>query len=268
MSCGNSTNTNKCCSAGVEDIERSLILIGAKTSELTTLQTTNLYTGYECKECEDINSDLDKLALYSTTLEEEHRRIINTGKGCIECDNLQKIIEKVVGLTGNSCSDVYSNHTEDVSGQNEWIINNNRCYSVNEWERASFDYCRNLRLDISAEYTTDELCNLSLEIEQGNISKELTLMAKAYTKAKELDLELSKEVKSSDVKLDLHRELLERNVSINLIREAERLGVRLKIERDEVCIETDLITCKLEKLAAEPKCNLTLEKLMSDYGKP
>lgn len=229
--------------------------------------------GYSCdKKAEDKSKTLKK---YLDILEDENRKINLGGKGCLDCNNMQSLAEKVRGLTSTcdiECRKDLVLRTKEEE-KNKWITENPYCVSRERWEKLSYAICDMFDFDIDIIETTkdcsldlnvmsvSEVCDLTFEIVRKLIPCDIIVAISTYQKMCDLDFKINRTLKecdldfkilSEEVECDLdiksYRRLIECNLSFNIIKTIYENGCSISVG-DKIELVTPMNRYIIDKLS-------------------
>lgn len=270
----------------IKDNTNTLNSIYLKSCEYADKYIRQKKYGYECEsnfieKCKKLNS-------YLNILEKENIKSLLGSKGCLSCESLQSLIEKVIGITGKNCEGGFTTIDIDESEKDQWVLDNFKCVSYEDWEKASYKYCDDLELKLYIE--PEEVCKLTLDIKSNVIKADIFLAAKAFGNVKKYNLKLNRteeeckldfKLLHSKVKCDIdlktYIDLIECNLSFDIIRTVYENNLELKVKtiknKKDVYLKTALVEIpfdtlytsveNIERKVGETK--QTLENLLSDY---
>ena len=257
------------CSAKIE--ESLLQDISSKLLSLAEQKCAIEDYGYECDSLNNINKDVEKLSTYLEVVESENKKIKQGASPCLECEELQILIEKIIEKTGVSCEGYYELIEVDSSQEDAWKEINPFCQSYEDWQEASFEFCKDIELDIVAEkrctadleveFSSKDADNLYLDVHRGYIGEEVFDAATKYKNNIQLDIELSdKEIQveldiirketGKDIELLLYKSLVEDfSADLQIVKSVYKHNAELIIKKNKVYIKTPSLICEFEKLA-------------------
>jgi len=228
-----------CCICYNPELDKLIYECKHKLDELSESVIRSLYYGYACD-----NKAEGKIKLinnYITVLEEENRKTTLGGKPCLDCNNLQKLAEKVRQLT-HTCDIEYRKDLEvDKSGLDAWLLKYPQCVSYEKWERLAYKICGLLNLDIEVKkvdcdidldvFSTEQICNLAFDITRKIIPCDVMIAISIYKQACDLDLKITRTEKECKIDFDIlhskvncdldfeaYKKLVDCNLSFDIIK--------------------------------------------------
>ena len=278
----NKDNNDNCCSDS--DLKQDITAGYAKLCEYADKLIREKRFGHKCEE--DICGKVEKLTGLIEVLESENKKRLQGHQPCLNCNSLQTLREQIISIVGVNCGLGYTDCEIDESGKEEWTLNNPRCASFEDWEKASYWFCD--KLDLRLKIPAEEVCNLTLALKKEIISADILLVAKVIDQVNKLELKVSRSIDECKIdfkllhskvecNLDLktYIKLIENNISFDLIRTVYENNLELKLSTEDVPqIKTplgDFAICDISPdmdSAKEFGINptKTIEDLMGDYN--
>lgn len=246
---------------------------------------------------------LELLNSYLKILQDENLNISLGGKGCLNCNDLQKLAEKTRQITTNCSTSSRKDQIVDDSKEAEWISKNPYCVSREKWEELAYRVCGDLRLELVA---VQDVCDITFELIRKLIPCDLMVSIAVYKQQCDLGLKIKRteeecdldfEILSSETKCDIdlktYKTLVEKNFSYDIIRNVYEHGCTLELnDEGEGDVEIHLVTplrkypiknlrfSKIPEISNLSKYNIDIsgseyiknpnkfiDKLKQDYGK-
>ena len=274
----NTNNNNNCCPDA--DLQQDLISGYTKLCELGDKLIREKRYGHKCEE--DICEKTEELTGIIETLESETKKRLQGVQTCLNCTALQSLRERLTSITGINCGLGYTVCDVDESEKEAWVIKNPRCASYEDWQAASYWFCRELKLDTTLE--VEKVCNITLAITKDVICDVVLLAVNTALESKKLDLRVKRSVDECKIDFKLlhtevdcnltlktYLELIDHNISFDVIRTVYENNLELKVDRKEVKLVTLLGDFALEELELDTSClgieelEKIKEKLSCDY---
>jgi len=193
-------------------------------------------------------SKIDKLESYLKLIEDEKLNINFGGKGCLDCDKLQSISEKIRRITATCEKSIRKNLFVDNSMEEKWIAQNPYCVAREKWEELAYRVCAEFKIDIES---IEEKCDITFEIVRSLIPCDLMVSLSVYEEVCDLKLEINRteeeckidfELLKSEVECDLnfrtYKTLIENNFSYDIIKNIYENGCTIVVDDSEIRIHT------------------------------
>lgn len=248
------TCKKKCCVCYNPELDELIYQSKVKLEQLSDNRIKVLYYGYSCDKTAE--EKIKTLSNYIHVLEDENRKILLGGKECLNCDNLQRLAEKVRGLTASCDIDERRDLMVDKSGVDAWLVKYPFCASYEKWEKFAYRVCGILNIQVHAEkvecdvdfeiFSKEQVCNLAFDITREQIPCDIIMALSVYRQACDLDFTIKRNLQEckvdfkllhSEVDCDLdfktYRKLIECNLSYDVIRTVYENGCSFTIGEGE-----------------------------------
>lgn len=265
---GSSKELN-CCLCYNPELDKLIYESKNKLEELSGNMVKSLYYGYTCdKKAEEQIKILDN---YIRVLEDENRKVVLGGKECLDCNNLQKLAEKVRKLTYVCDIDLRKDLTVDRSGVDAWLMEFPHCASYEKWERLAYRVCSAFSLEVFVEkidcdvdlevFSSEELCNLAFDISREQIPCDIMVALSVYSQACDLDFKINRteeeckidfKLLHNEVDCDLdfkaYQRLIDCNLSFDIIKTVYENGCSFTVG-DPIELVSPLNSYTLDKFS-------------------
>ena len=207
---------------------------------------------------------IDKLQTYRYYLEQEQRKLMMGGEGCLSSDELQLLYEKIKSITAN-CEEFETRPDLiiDSSGVDVWIALNPYCVAREKWEYLAYDILCDLSLDVQI-LKEEYLCDITTDIITEIIPCDLVVMFDIYNKNCELGFTPTIDIKkcvlnyealmtnkdcelglslhlsemTQELEFDVYAEFMNQGLSPVMVESIYAKGLSLSIDNEELYIHT------------------------------
>lgn len=262
------TAQKKCCVCYNPELDELIYQSKEKLEDLSEQKVKSLFYGFSCdKKAEDKIKILNN---YIKVLEDENRRIVLGGEPCLNCDNLQRLAEKVRVLVISCDLEMRRDLTVDNSNFDAWVAQNPTCVAYETWERLAYRVCGLLNIEVKIleeitcdvdfkVFTEEQVCNLAFEVSRSIIPCDVMVALSVHRQACDLNFKINRteeeckidfKILSTEVECDLdykmYRRLIECNLSYDIIRTVYENDCTFNVG-DPVQLVTPLNTYDIDK---------------------
>lgn len=267
-------NLSKCCSCFNPEFNDLISRIETTINGLSSDVTKARLYGFSCDK-QAIEKIEVLISLYHV-LVEENRNILLGGKPCLDCDDFQRLAEKVRKLTKAKSTDSLQ---IDRSNENVWVAQNPTCVSMERWQSFCNKLLCDLKLDVKAKriredcfdlkMSTDKnVCDFTFEIVRNLIPCDVVLAVSAYKqvcdlglkvcRTKEeckLDFEILKSETNCNLDFKTYATLVDCNLSFDVIKTIYENGCEITFDPEVTILEVDCDTCVDPIILTAPPIN-------------
>lgn len=283
------------CACSMVDLDK--LILESKVAEVKFGEAlkSKIYHDWTCDV--DAEKKIKRLQTYRRHLEDEFHCLLLGGKGCLNCDELQFLYERVKKLTA-TCDIAEQRPDIQVTKGNlkAWIAANPYCVAREKWEYLVYDILCDLELEVEIIDKT-VACDIVADICANEIPCDIVVAASVCQRKCDLDVKVCAEArercnldfeamvcsKKCDIGLDLHvcklgceltadycARLIDCNLSMDVISCVYQNGCCLSIEDPciegvvpEVFIHTENKQYPISTLRAQDIPNV---QILSKYG--
>lgn len=191
---------------------------------------------------------LRNLHQYRRILNDEFINIELGGKGCLSCNQLQSLAERIRTITVSCDRQSKQDLTIDKSNVTKWISKNPNCVAREKWEELAYMVCGEFKLDI---ISTEVKCDITFDIVKKLIPCDLMVVLSAREEVCNIDLKISRteeeckldfellsEKVNCDLTFDTYKTLIENNFSYDMIESIYENGCSIVLDDSEIRIHT------------------------------
>lgn len=168
----------------------------------------NYLYGYRYK---DVKESITRLTSYKTVLNTFRISLLHEEKPCLCSCKIDKLVSKISKLLGKDCA-IHCRKDVTVEENLGWILYNPYCVARGKWEKAAYQVCGELKMDV--EITTQEdICDITFDL----ISKALPckIISAISVFSKVCDLTANVDIKSDACNLTFDSQKTEEFCKIN-----------------------------------------------------
>jgi hypothetical protein len=191
---------------------------------------------------------LKNLHSYFNILNNERINVELGGKGCLDCNQLQALAEKIRKITISCDKSAKKDFSSDKSNIQAWISKNPNCVAREKWEELAYTVCGEFKLDI---ISTEIKCDITFDIVKQIIPCDIIVVLSAREEVCNLDLKITRteeeckldfEILSEKINCDLtfsaYKTLVENNFSYDMIESIYENGCSIVVDDSEIRIHT------------------------------
>jgi hypothetical protein len=226
---GNCSSDNTCCKVFTNASIVSIINnIDKEINLYSKSRIANFLYGYKSKD--NVEEFIVRLTSYKKVLESFRISLLHDQIPCLCSCKIDKLVSKISKLIGKDCS---TECRKDVTVEENlgWILYNPYCVARGKWEKAAYQVCGELHMDVEITRQED-ICDITFELISNNISCNIISAISVYAKVCDLTANV-------DIKTD----------SCNLTFDFQKT--------EEVC------KINYKKLVTDTSCDLSYKKYLS-----
>ena len=230
------------------------------------------YKVYGYQKPKDLQDNFSILEIYRDLLIRYRTSLLFNYEPCLNCSDIQKIIEKVKKEIGSECKPRdRKDITIDCSGKALWDSTNPYCVSREKWEALAYRVCDAIGINIALTDLT-KVCDIYIGLKSNPIMCEVLYELSLHKQNCDLGIKLTRSKKECKVDYDIlvkkhscelsfneYIKLIDCNISYKLVQKVYECGMSLEINRsDDLC--PIVVSVTGEKL---PICDIKFNTLVN-----